>query len=128
MVLRLNPETLSELEKMADQYDVDANRLLENALKAYRRQLEEEKSKLEKQHFLSQHAKLKEAYLGHFIAMDHGQVVDHDLSFETLHQRIRQQFGRQAILIRRVEVEPDRPLMIRSPKFRWSSPSEDPLS
>ncbi len=81
--------------------------------------MEEAKIEAEKQQYLAQYANLKETYLGQFIAMHQGQVVDHDSSFESLHRRIRQTYGREAILIRRVESEPDRPLMMRSPKIRW---------
>lgn len=105
---------------MATQYGLDANDLLNKALKNYRRQLEEAKIETEKQHFLSQHTQLKETYLNQFVAVHHGNVIDHDQSFEKLHYRIRQKYGREAILIRRVEEEPDRPLMMRSPRVRWN--------
>ena len=122
MTLNLSSKSLTNLEEMAVQYGVDADELLSQALKSYRRKLEEAKIGAEKQHFLSQHAQLKKAYLSQFIAMHQGQVVDHDESFEILHRRIRQKYGRQAILIRRVEEEPDPPLVMRSPRVRWSPP------
>jgi hypothetical protein len=127
MALNLNTKTLANLEEMANQYGLDADELVVNALKIYRRQLEEAKIEAEKQEFLSQHNQLKETYLGQFIAMHQGQVIDHDQDFEPLHQRIRQKYGREAILIRRVEVEPERPLLIRSPRIRWSNPRENTI-
>jgi len=123
MALNLNPKTLADVAEMAVQYGLEADELVENALKIYRRRLEEIKIETEKQQFLVQHDRLKEIYPGQFIAMHQGQVIDHDQEFEPLHRRIRQKYGREAILIRQVEAEPDRPLMMRSPRIRWSNPS-----
>jgi hypothetical protein len=121
--MNLKTETLNDLAEMANQYGLDADELLNKALKSYRRQLEEAKIEAEKQEYLRQHTQLKQTYLGQFIAMHHGQVIDHDQKFETLHRRIRQKYGREAILMRRVEEEPDRPLVWRSPRIHWSNPS-----
>ena len=41
-------------------------------------------------------------------AIHNGKVVDHDQDFQSLHSRIRQRFGRQPVLLRRVEAEPER--------------------
>jgi hypothetical protein len=119
MTVNLKTETLNDLEEMAHHYGLEVNELLNNALRNYRRRLDEAKIEAEKQQFLRQHAQLKENYLGQFIALHQGQVIDHDQTFETLHRRVRQKYGREAILIRRVEVEPDRPLMWRSPRLQW---------
>lgn len=119
MTINLKSETLTDLEALATQYNIDADKLFTDALKTYRRRLEETKIENEKQSYLRLHKQLKETYLGQFIAMHHGKIIDQDQNFETLHQRIRQKYGREAILIRRVEGEPDRPLMTRSPKIRW---------
>ena len=123
MTINLKAETLNNLKEMAGQYGLDANELLNKALRNYRRQLEEAKIEAEKRQFLAQHSQLKQTYLGQFIAMRDGQVVDHDQDFETLHRRIRQKYGREAILIRQVEPEPDRPLIMRSPRIHWSNPA-----
>jgi hypothetical protein len=123
MTVNLKSETLNDLAEMASQYGLDANELLNKALRNYRRQLEEAKIEAEKQQFLRQHPQLKQTYLGQFIAMHRSQVIDHDQDFETLHRRIRQKYGREAILIRQVELEPDRPLIVRSPRIHWSNPA-----
>ena len=115
MAINLKSEILVDLENLANQYNLDANDLLDKALKTYRRRLEENKIETEKQYFLAQHTQLKENYLGQFIAIHLGNVIDQDSNFEALHQRIRQNYGREAILIRKVEQEPDRPLLVRRP-------------
>ncbi len=117
MVVKLKTESLTDLAEMADHYGLAVDDLLHQALKAYRRHLEETKIQTEKQQFLRQHSELKKVYQGQFVAVHYGKVVDHDNDFESLHQRIRQKYGREAILIRRVEEEPDRPLVWRTPRL-----------
>ncbi len=117
MTVTLTIENLTQLERVATQYNVDANTLFDEALKRQRRYLEERKIEREKQAFLQNHADWKQTYLGQIVAVHHGIIIDTDADMNRLHQRIRQQYGREAILIRRVEEEPDRPLMMRSPRL-----------
>lgn len=68
------------------------------------------------------HAELAEKYLGQYVAIHNGKVVDHDKDFHSLHSRIRQRFGRQPVLLRRVEAEPERVLAFRSPRLERGQP------
>ncbi len=120
MTFQLTTENLNYLEDMAINYNLDINELLDRALKKYRRYMEERKIETEKKEFLRQHTQLKQTYLGRFIAMHQGQVIDHDQDVVLLHQRIRRKYGREAILIRQVEEEPERPLIMRSPRLHWN--------
>jgi len=120
MTFQLTAENLSYLEDMSRHYNLDINELLNQALKKYRRYMEERKIEAEKKDFLRQHAQLKQTYLGRFVAMHHGQVIDYDQDVVLLHQRIRRKYGREAILIRQVEEEPERPLIMRSPRLHWN--------
>jgi hypothetical protein len=58
--------------------------------------------------------------LGEYVAIHNRQVVDRDREFQMLHTRIRQRYGRQAVLIRKVEPLADRELVFRSPRFEES--------
>ena len=93
------------------------NKLVEDAVRTYLRELEREKIKTEAKAFRKLHTELVKQYLGRYVAIHHGQVVDHDEDFHALHQRIRQQFGRQPVLLRRVTSEPERVLVMRSPRL-----------
>ncbi len=66
------------------------------------------------------HAQLLVQCFGEHIAIYNGQVVDHDPKFERLHVRIRQKYGNQPVLLRRVEPQPERELMFRSPRMEKS--------
>lgn len=67
--------------------------------------------------YSAMHSDLVKNYLGQYVAIHNGELVDHDLEFSDLHQRIRQRFGRQTVLVQRVELGLERELVFRSPRF-----------
>ncbi len=120
--ITLQPRLVEQLEQVAVQRSVEAKELVEAAVRAYLRQMEREKIKAEAEAFCSMHAELAEKYLGQYVAIHGGKVVDHDEDFQTLHSRIRQLFGRQPVLLRQVEVEPERVLTFHSPRLERGQP------
>ncbi|MEA3397766.1 MAG: DUF5678 domain-containing protein [Chloroflexota bacterium] len=57
-------------------------------------------------------------YLGNYVAIHNGKVVDHDPDVRTLHLRIRRRYGRAPILLRQVTKDMEQPEMVfRSPKL-----------
>ena len=115
--ITLQPRLVEQLEQVAAQRSVEAQELIETAVRAYLRQVEREKIKAEAEAFRSMHAELAEKYLGQYVAIHNGKVIDHDEDFQALHSRIRQRFGRQPVLLRQVKSEPERVLTFRSPQF-----------
>ncbi len=115
--ITLQPRLVEQLEQVAVQRSVEAEELIEAAVRAYLRQMEREKIKAEAEAFCSTHAELAEKYLGQYVAIHDGKVVDHDEDFQTLHSRIRQRFGHQPVLLRLVEPEPRRVLAFCSPRL-----------
>jgi len=111
---------VEQLEQVAVQRSVEAKELVETAVRAYLRQMEREKIKAEAEAFHSMHAELAEKYQGQYVAIQDGKVVDYDEDFQALHRRIRQRFGRQPVLLRLVETEPERVLTFRSPRLERS--------
>ena len=82
------------------------------ALRRYLWELDRRKIAEESKIYRRQHADLKGRYLGQHIAMHKGQVIDHDPDFQALRQRVRQRFGRAAVMITLVE-EVAEPELIR---------------
>jgi len=113
---------MEQLKQVASERAVRPKELLETAVRTYLRQLEREKIKAEAEAFRAMHAELVEKYLGQYVAIRNGKVVDHDEDFQSLHSRIRQRFGRRPVLLRRVEVEPERVWVFRSPRFERGQP------
>jgi hypothetical protein len=115
LMLTLQPELIEQLESVAVERSVMPDELLEAAVRAYLRQVEREQIKTEASAFRTQCDNLRRQFMGHYVAIYHGEVVDHDPDFQALHSRIRQRYGRQPVLLRRVEIEPERMLVFRSP-------------
>ena len=120
--ITLQPRLMEQLKQVASERAVRPKELLETAVRTYLRQLEREKIKAEAEAFRAMHAELVEKYLGQYVAIRNGKVVDHDEDFQSLHSRIRQRFGRRPVLLRRVEVEPERVWVFRSPRFERGQP------
>ena len=80
-------------------------------------QLEDQKLKAEVQAFERMHPRLVEQYLGQFVAVHGGQVVDVDVDFETLFLRLQKRLGDTPVLIRPVSTEPTLELRAPSPRL-----------
>ena len=116
-VITLQADLTEDLERLAVRQRVPPDEIVAVALRRYMRQAQEQKIQQEAEAFCSMHTELARQYLGQVVAIHEGQVVDHDENFVTLHRRIRQRFGRTAVLLRRVGPESERVLTFRSPRF-----------
>ena len=120
--ITLQPRLVAELEQVAAEQSVKPAEVLETAVRTYLRQIECGKIKAEARAFRSMHAELVKEYAGQYVAIHDGKVVDHDEDFQSLHNRIRQHFGRRPVLLRRVETKPERVLVFRSPRLERGQP------
>ncbi|MFZ4663410.1 MAG: hypothetical protein ACOYNY_40770 [Caldilineaceae bacterium] len=115
--LTLQPKLLQQLEQVAAENTTSPDELLDAAVRTYLRQLDREKIRLEATAYRNLHSQLLLDYLGQYVAIHRGRVVDSDGNFEAIHVRVRARFGNQAILIRQVETAPERELTFRSPRI-----------
>ncbi len=115
--ITVQPDLAQDLEQLATRRQSQVEEIVATALRRYIRQAQEEKMKEEATTFCEMHAELVAQYDGEVVAIHEGQVVDHDKDFVALHRRIRQRFGRAAVLLRRVSSEPERVLAFRSPRL-----------
>lgn len=67
--------------------------------------------------FCAMHTQLLADYKGQYVAIHKGKLVDHDADPIKLHHRVLANFPNQIVLSRKVELEPDRVLHIRSPRL-----------
>lgn len=67
--------------------------------------------------FESMHEELKQSYLGQFIAMRQGKVIDADADEQLLIARVRERFPADVILFRKVQEMLPPLLVFRSPRF-----------
>ncbi len=64
------------------------------------------------------HPRLVKKYLGQFVAIHNGKLVDHDSNKEELFLRVKEKFPNQIVLQRQVLKNPDPVLHFRSPRFQ----------
>ena len=58
-----------------------------------------------------------EKYLGQYVAVFRGQVIDHDADVGALVDRLDKQYPDDVVLVREVHEGPDRVLRMRSPRL-----------
>ena len=103
----LDQDVYERLETLAKERLTTADTLVGDAARQYLWELERQKISEESAIYRKRHAEIKEKFLGEYIAMHEGEVVDHDEDMERLWRRIRQRFGRTPIMITYVDETPD---------------------
>ena len=115
----IEPSLYQRVEQAAIEGEISTGEVFTQALRRYLWELDRRKIAEESKAYRQQYGELKERYLGQYIAMSQGKVVDCDLDFKMLRQRVRQRFGRTAVMITLVEETPEPTLMRRG--FRVES-------
>ena len=112
------PETVAkDLNELAKSEGIAVDRVVENALALYRRELGQDKIATEIEAYHRKYQRLRARYLGKYIAMHNGRVVDHDQDSSALYLLIRKRFGNTPVLMRQVENVVERELVIRRPRL-----------
>ncbi len=109
----VNPRLYKQLEEAAHIQQSSLDDIADEAFRLYLWEQSRSKIAEESASYRLQHDALKTKYLGEYIAMREGQVVDHDPDFSILYGRIRQRFGQTPVMITRVEKEPETTLTRR---------------
>lgn len=109
----LEPELYKRVEEAAVVYDSTVGEILSQAIRRYVWELELRKISEETQIYHEKFGELKDQYLGQYIAMHEGQVIDHDTDLTVLRRRIHQQYGRMPVMITLVEEVAEIPLVRR---------------
>lgn len=67
--------------------------------------------------YCAMHGELIEKYLGQYVAITDGKLVDHDSDPLLLLERIRKSYPNQVVLRRKVEQLAEREIRVRHPRF-----------
>jgi hypothetical protein len=110
-VVVVEPELYRRVEEAALEHRTSVDEILTKALQRFLWELDRRKISEESRIYRQRHAELKAQYLGQYVAMHGGQVVDHDPDFQVLRQRVRQRFGRVPVMMTLVENVAERPLV-----------------
>lgn len=128
LTLTLSPNIAERVQKFAQQHDeaivAVVERILDEALPA---PLEDagwidlsepdEAAEAEMQAYLALHPWLKANYLGQYVAIYQGKLVDADEDFDTLFDRINQAYPAQLVWMSKVDDDPIETFSVRSPRF-----------
>jgi hypothetical protein len=110
-------QVLAELVPIAEQEDKEVSELVNEALRRYLWEVKERKIDREMEAYRTMHAELKQRFLGEYVAIHHGELIDHDTDRHALSRRVRQKYGSVAVLITPVEDDPEREFLMLSPRF-----------
>lgn len=115
--ITLTPDLVQQIENLSGKEPTDPQAFVAKAVRAYLNQMRREKIQAETEAFSAQHVRLKEAYLGEYVAMHQGEVIDHDPDLRTLHLRVYERLGHTAVLLKKVTDDSERELTFRSPRL-----------
>jgi hypothetical protein len=110
MIALQTPELVQRVERFARAAAVNETVVVETAVERYLDQIERDKIHAETVAFWKMHARLRANYLGQYVAIHEGKVVDHDHNVLQLEQRVVERFGDIALLIAPVPATPQREL------------------
>ena len=117
--LALSDETVTQVRKLAAQVGEQPEALVERAVRQYLRAETQRAIHHEAEAFRAQHAELLSKYLGRYVAMYQGQVVDDDVDQVALLARVELEYPDLPVLIAQVQSEPEEIYTVRSP--HWES-------
>ena len=113
----ISEQVYAELMPVAAQENRDIEQVVGEALQRYLWEARERQMDRELEAYRAMHADLKQRYLGRYVAIQNGTVVDTDADRVALSKRVRQKLGNTVVLILRVEQAAEREFMLRSPHF-----------
>lgn len=119
--LTLSSELHIAVSRLAEQYGTDIQELINQAVREYLDRAAEEKILAEARAFRAMQADLLARYKDQYVAVHNGQVIDCDSDLRALYLRVHGRLGRTPVLLKRVTAEPERDLVIRSPKLERGS-------
>jgi len=110
-------QVFTELMPVAEQENKKISDLINEALRQYLWEAKERKIDREMETYRTMHVELKQRFLGKYVAIHNGELVDHDADRRALSRRVRQKYGSVAVLITPVEEKPEREFLMLSPRF-----------
>jgi hypothetical protein len=115
--IALKAKLIERLQQVATDEETSTEEVLDRAVIEFLENIALQKLQDETRAFEAIHPQLVQEYMGEYVAIHNGAVVDHDIEARQLHLRIRERFGQQPILLRQVTEEVKLPdIVIHSPK------------
>ncbi len=106
-MVAIKPILQTKLERFAQMIDQSIEEIVNQAISQYLEYLSEQQLEFEIRAFERMHPYLKTHYLGKFVAIYQGQLIDADAEVEPLFLRLQNRFDDLTILIRQVTPLPE---------------------
>ena len=119
--IALQPNLVERVRQITKSEEATVEEFVNQAVRERLEQLENQKLKAEAQAFERMHPQLAKQYLGQFVAIHEGQVVDTDVDFETLFLRLQKRLGDVPVLIRPVSTKLTLELRAPSPRLEQNA-------
>ncbi len=110
----LRPDLCEALERNAEEESRTVSDLVNEAVSEYVFHLQQKKIEREAAAYEQMHPDLRERFLGQWVAIHDGQLVDHDSDRMALYRRVRARFPHTAILVHRVVETPFETIWMRT--------------
>ena len=115
--IAIRDDLIRSAEKVAQEQGTDVASLVNEWVERDLALVREQKIREESVRFRAQHSALQAKFLGEYVAMRSGEVLDHDADVHALYLRIRDRFGDEPVLIAPVTDSPTPTYQMRSPRF-----------
>ena len=119
--IALQPDLVERVRQITRSKGATVQDFVNQAVREHLEQLDDQKLEAKAQAFERMHPQLLRQYLGQFVAVHEGQVVDADVDFEALFLRLQKRLGDVPVLIRPVNAEPTLELRAPSPRLKRSA-------
>jgi predicted DNA-binding protein len=118
----LQPDVLAQVKQITEEKGITPEDFVNQAVRAYVEQIEDRTLEAEIEAFERLHPQLMERYLGQFVSVYQGEVIDADPDFETLFLRVQDRLGNTVVLIRQVTSQPTLELHSPTPQLERPGP------
>lgn len=115
--ITLSPDILEQLRQAAEWNGVPLEQAAQEAVLSYVGRYGRAKVEKEQAIFERQKTELLKKYRGQYIAMHNGEVVETAADLRTLRNKVFARFGHTPMLHTQVTDEPDRDIIVRSPRL-----------
>ena|SRR5258707_27720 len=115
--IAIRDDLIRSAEKVAQERGTDVASLVNEWIERELALAREQKIREESARFRAQHSALQAKFLGEYVAMRSGQVLDHDADVHALYLRIRDRFGDEPVLMAPVTDSPTPTYQMRSPRL-----------
>jgi hypothetical protein len=113
----VSDQTVKQLEKIASARSSSVEAVAEEAIREYVRAEAERLIELEAAAFRQLHPELLQKYLGEYVAIRQGALIDHDKDQAMLFTRVNKKYPDDIFLIRQVRPEVEETYQMRSPRI-----------